>query len=97
MEKELKLLNAWFGAMHKAHGRGGNKYLADKLNLPPTTITKLINGKTSFDVKTCRTIALLQASKDIYYKSCKLLWEHTEDGFTIRGRLKDNEIYLTWE
>ena len=96
MEKEIQLLNVWFSAMHKAHGRGGNKYLADKLNLPNTTITKLINGGTKFDLKTVRTIALLQSSKDEYYSNCKLMWEHSENGFIIRGREKNNEIVLTW-
>ena len=96
MNEELTRLSKWFKAMHKAQGRGGGKYLADALDLPSSTITKLANGKTNFDLKTIRTIALLQTSKDEQYNKSSLNWEYAEDGFIIRGRQVGKKEIVTW-
>jgi hypothetical protein len=94
---EEESLRYWMKCMSEAAGYGGGKYISERLDMPQTTVSKLLSGKTKFDVKTIRAIAMLQASKDTFYQTCPIKWEHTAGPYVFRCRINGVEEIITWQ
>lgn len=94
---EEQTLRHWLKCMSEAAGYGGGKYIAERLDMPAATISKLLKGKTKFDIKTIRAVAMLQASKDAFYPTCPIKWEHTSGPYIFRCRINGVEEIITWD
>jgi hypothetical protein len=94
---ETDTLSKWFKACYSVIGRGAGTYFWERVKLPQPISSRLASGKTSFDDKTLRTLALVLSSRDINFAHLPLVWEREKSGYVFRSRLDNTTEVITWE
>lgn len=96
IKTEEEQLRYWLQCLNAATGYGGGTYLADRLEVGNSTISRLVRGDVKLDQKTIKVIALLQESKDELHVDQPVQWEKESGPYIFRYRSGTYDI-ITWE